>query len=147
MMKNSADNIDYFNLYLQKVKEIGFSEPHIAGIIRYLLVNGHIEATPEHLELMGETEFSLDAKYLPKHMLEEAEKHYKQFPDEGEYVEECEIEHLRAEGHHITRARICNGKMVQFEVDVTRVAKLETTYTYEEPEEWKKSDEPMGDNG
>ena len=121
---------DYFGMYQKKAKEHGFSEIHISGIIRYLLVNGHIEATPETLALMGDEEFHLSAKYLPKDMLEAAEKHYTLFPDKGEYVEENEVEHLETKEHTITGAHILNGKMVTFSVDVIRRVEVDTTYYY-----------------
>jgi len=135
---------DYFQMYLEKVNEIGFSEPHIAGIVRYLLVNGHIEATPENLALMGDTEFYLDAEHMPEQLKKQALEHYENFPENADFDEELEIEEIEIHGHKLEGAWICNGNMTGFKVCVTRTVKVESTYNCHEPtdEELSEADDP-----
>lgn len=92
---------DYLKLYAAKVKEHSLNGQHLNEIIRYLLVNGHIPATKEHLEMMGSRTFYLGADHLPENtaklLLELAKKLEHQEDEEDEvwqYDEESTVDVL-----------------------------------------------------
>ena len=123
---------DYFKMYLEKVKEIGFSESHIPGIIRYLMVNGHIPVTEEHLTLMGDTQFHISAKHLPSYIKKGLIEHYEKDPWAGDYEEEVEIDHINTVEYHLDSAWIKGGEVVDFKMNVTRIIKVQTEYHFRE---------------
>lgn len=56
----------YLEAYLAASREHGFKPDSLREIIRYLLVNGRIEISDKHIELMGNTEFYLGADHIPE---------------------------------------------------------------------------------
>lgn len=126
--------MNYFEMYQEKVKEYKFHDTHIPGIIRYLMVNGHIPVTEEHLDLMGDVDFHIDAKYLPENMRKGLEEHYLKDPWAGEYEEETELEHHETKSHSLEGVWFKGGEVVDFTVNVVRKVTVETTYHFREPD-------------
>ena len=127
--------LDYFGMYLEKAKEHGFIPSEARGIIRYLLVNGLIESTPEHLAIMGDTEFYLDARHIPEDVKKQALEFYEKNPENADYSEEVEIEEIEIHGHKLEGGWFSDGNMNSFRVCVSRTVKVETTYHIHTQEE------------
>lgn len=121
---------DYFNLYLEKSKEHNFTPAAVQEIIRYLMVNGIIPVTEEHLALMGDKEFHVSAKHVPEKYRKEAEAQYLAAPTDGRYIEEHEIEWLDTKEHELDGVWFKNGKMEGFRMEVTRIVKVTTSFDY-----------------
>ena len=65
-MKETDGLEGYMETYLAASRKHGFVPTDVRGIIRYLLVNGLIDITNNHLILMGNQEFHLGADRIPK---------------------------------------------------------------------------------
>ena len=66
-MKENTDGLEgCLETYLAASREHGFTPSDLRGVIRYLLVNGRIDISDKHIELMGNTEFYLGADNIPK---------------------------------------------------------------------------------
>jgi len=124
--------MNYIKMYLDKAKEHGFNPRGAHEIIRYLIVNGLIPATDEHLEIMGDYEFFVDADKLPEKFINQANKAIK--AEDGEYHEETELDILKVFNEIVEGAWIKNGEITSFKTIRKRHIEVETTYIYSKPE-------------
>lgn len=120
--------MNYIKIYLDKAKEHGFKPDGAREIIRYLIVNGLIPVTDEHLEIMGDYEFFIDADKLPEKFINQANKAIK--TEDGEYHEETELDVLKVFNETVEGAWIKNGKITSFKTIRKRHIEVETTYIY-----------------
>ncbi|MCK4265953.1 MAG: hypothetical protein KAX31_01650, partial [Thermoplasmata archaeon] len=135
----------YLEKYLAASREYGFVPSDLRGVIRYLLSNGHIEINDKHIELMGNTDFYLDADHIPKEyrrlvdgsleLREDVDVHEKLIKaanevERGDWTldDDFEMEHKKLLSTKIEGVHIQNGRVNMVKIGETRIVEVYQTY-------------------
>ena len=139
-MKETDGLEGYMETYLAASRKHGFSPTDARGIIRYLVVNGLIDITDQHLILMGNTDFYLGADHIPKDYrrradLESVNIHERLIKvanevDRREWSldDDYETEHKKLLNTEIEGVHIQNGRVNSVKIGETRLVEVYQTY-------------------
>ncbi len=131
----------YLETFLAKAAEHGFTPDPVRNIVRYLLTNGHINITDQHLILMGNEGFHLGADRIPKdyrrrHDLESMNIHEKLLKAAKEVDQRHWspgdfniVEHVKDVSTELEGVWIKNGKVNSVTIGVTRVVEVYEEYS------------------
>jgi len=114
----------FLETYLECSKEHGFRPDSLHEVVRYLLVNGHINFTEENLALMGDREFFLGADKVPKEFHEKLIELAKgtdrkdwtiddDFEREEKKLLDTELEGIRIKAGRVAGVKIGLSRMVE----------------------------------
>ena len=139
-MKETDGLEGYMGTYLAASREHGFTPSSARGIICYLLVNGLIDITDQHLILMGNTGFYLGADHIPKDYrrradLEGVDIHEKLIKAANEVErgywsldDDYEMEHKKLISTVIEGVHLKNGRVNSIKIGETRIVEVYQTY-------------------
>lgn len=124
---------DYIKMYLEKVKEFQFHDTHVPGIIRYLLVNGHITLNEKHMDMMSDVHFHISADQVPEEIKKNLEEEYLKDPWAGDHREETELECLDTQSHELEGIWIKGGEITEYQMSVRRKIVVDTSLIFSTP--------------
>lgn len=147
-MKETDGLEGYMETYLTASRKHGFVPTDVRGIIRYLLVNGLIDITDQHLILMGNDDFYLGADHIPKDYrpratpkgdspvyLESVDIHERLIRvanevDRGDWSldDDYEMDHKKLLSTVIEGIHIQNGRVNSVKIGETRIVEVYQTY-------------------
>lgn len=138
-MKETDGLEGYMETYLAASRKHGFSPTDARGIIRYLLVNGLIDITDQHLILMGNEAFHLGADRIPCAVMRDLEtvNIHEKLLKAAQVIDQKDwqpgdfniVEHVKDISTELEGVWIKNGKVNSVKLGVTRVVEIYEEYS------------------